>query len=80
MLGRGIEHLLLLRKKHKKIAQEIGRSDPQKQVFDPSDPKLTQNVKLPHFKTGRKVRKIPVFISNTGYFLGSPCVVVMDSL
>ena len=57
MLGGGIEHLLLLRKKHKKIAQETGRSDPQKQVFDPSDPKLPQNVKLPHFKTGKKLEK-----------------------
>ena len=61
------------KKSTKNSAQGTGRSDPQKQVFDPSDPKLTQNVKQSHFKIGKKVRKSPVFISNTGLFFGSPC-------
>ena len=57
-------------KRNKKYRPKPGRCDPRKQIFDPSDPKVTQNGKLRHFKQCQKVRKIPVFVVNTGYFYG----------
>ena len=35
-----------------------------------NDPKVTQNRLLPNFILCKKVRKIPVFVVNTGYFYG----------